>query len=250
VAARLMMADAAGAGAFLRVIPTERGLELSNNVMKPAVRARLGCSEIEHPLRCVCKDRFRLVPNDEASMVHLATCKVLGGQIFTHDCVVALTRQIIKSIPGLVHRCEDTSLLHNARVDLAVWSDEHPQGHIYDPTVANPLAAKMVGAASQKTLAAAKKREQAKRSKWEARARAEGFGFTPLAFEPSGGMAKNTQLFYRSLVARKNELEPYVPVNWAATSRFDYWAQRFSVVLARGTTRATRRLYSLCKSRQ
>jgi hypothetical protein len=244
------MADATGAGAFLRVIPTERGLELSNKVMKPAVRALLGCSEIEHPLRCVCKDRVRLAPNDEASMVHLATCKVLGGQIFTHDSVVALTRQVLKSIPGLVHRCEDTSLLHNARVDLAVWSDESPEGHIYDPTVANPLAAKIVGAAGNKTLAAAKKREQAKRSKWEDRAKAEGFDFTPLVFESTGGMAKNTQLFFRSLVARQNEMEKYVPVNWAATSRFDYWVQRFSVVLARGTTRATRRLYSLCRSKQ
>ncbi len=71
-----------------------------------------------------------------------------------------------------------------------------------------------------------------------------------MVFESSGGMAKNTQLFFRSLVARQNELEKYVPVNWAATSRFDYWAQRFSVVLARGTTRAVRRLYALCKSKQ
>ena len=154
-----------------------------------------------------------------------------GWQIFTHDSVVALTRQILKSIPGLVHRCEDTSLLHNARVDLAVWSDESPEGHIYDPTVANPLAAKIVGAAGNKTLAAAKKREQAKRSKWEDRAKAEGFDFTPLVFESTGGMAKNTQLFFRSLVARQNEMEKYVPVNWAATSRFDYWVQRLTAVL-------------------
>ena len=47
-----------------------------------------------------------------------------------------------------------------------------------------------------------------------------------------------------------NQMEPYVKVNWAATSRFDYWAQRLSIVLMRGGVRASKRLYNLCKKKQ
>ena len=56
-AARIRMADAPGAGAFLHALPSEPGLRMSDKLMKLAIRDMLGLSPICSPMYCCCTGR-------------------------------------------------------------------------------------------------------------------------------------------------------------------------------------------------
>jgi hypothetical protein len=150
IAAKIKMADAPGANAHLLAVPSEPGLRIANDPFRRIVRDLLGLSEIRVPMYCCCTgrkhknkhnpkegQRTALLPNDMASMAHLATCKHMGGQIATHDAALRLTASIVKALPNAFARTEQIRIIDKGRMDLIVHHIDGSKPTHYDFTVAN-----------------------------------------------------------------------------------------------------------------
>jgi hypothetical protein len=163
-----------------------------------------------------------------------------------HDHALGFLATIGKSIPGIVTRVEQKEVLKSSRLDAIFTSDKWPTGLILDTTIAHYQVDSVVSESAKKSLVAAKRAESHKNSKYKKKAESEGYQFQPMVWETSGAMSRSTNLFLRKLAAENDMIEPYVPVNWAAPTRFQYWSQRISVIIARGTALAARNLYRQC----
>jgi len=172
-------------------------------------------------------------------MVHLATCKHLGGQIATHDAALRLTVSIVRALPDAFARTEQIRIIDKGRMDLVVHHIDGSKPVHYDMTIANPLAPSYLEMAVAKTLAAGNRRDYDKNQKWNERSEEKGYTFASLSFEFTGGMTKITERTYRTWAALTNKAEPYQLVNFAAPTRMVYWQQLFSVLLVRFHDRGT-----------
>jgi hypothetical protein len=250
--------------AAVMLLPTEPGLRIESEAYMRAIRDQLGLSEVQHPLTCRChvkaqakeknKDKVlrpqQLLPNDRASMVHLATCKHLGGGIHTHDTVLEFLRILLASLPGVVSRHEVWRLLKHLRADLVVWLPDKIRALILDLSITNPLCPTYLQQAAASTLAAARLRDDAKEKKWTAPSEAQGYDFRPMSLEYTGGMSKIFERTLRQWANALNSLQPYQPVNWAAPTRLAYWQQRISVLLIRSHDRAIQNLLKALSKEQ
>jgi hypothetical protein len=244
--ATFLAADADGAFSCFRALPTERGLRVPDALFREYVRQYMGISLVAVPVHCKCAARVLLTPNNPASYVHLASCKAMGGVTMRHDHALGFLATIGKSIPGIVTRVEQKEVLKSSRLDAIFTSDKWPTGLILDTTIAHYQVDSVVSESAKKSLVAAKRAESHKNSKYKKKAESEGYQFQPMVWETSGAMSRSTNLFLRKLAAENDMIEPYVPVNWAAPTRFQYWSQRISVIIARGTALAARNLYRQC----
>jgi hypothetical protein len=236
-------------------VPSEPGLRVANDIYRRIIRELLGLSEIRAPMYCCCTgrkhknkpnpkegQRTALLPDDMASMAHIATCKYLGGQIATHDAALRLTVSIIKALPTVYARTEQSKIIENGRMDLVVHHIDGRKPIHYDMTVANPLAASHVQSAAARTLAIGNQRDYDKNQKWNERSEKAGYGFLALVYEVTGGMTKITERTYRAWAGLLNSVEPYQPVNFAAPTRMSYWQQLFSILLVTGRDRGSQNL--------
>ena len=257
-AARLKMAEAPGATAYLNAMPSEPGLRISHQAMNRIIRRQLGLSEITRPVACRCakeppqlqepdvdyvaQRKGLLLPEDQASAVHLTVCKCLGGGIHRHDTVVSQVRTILTSIPDMTTRVEVSQLVPDHRADLVHYSPITPTGKCDDVSVTNPLIDANRRQAATTVLYAAAEREKAKRKIWEEPCKTAGLAFGVLAFEPTGGQGLETQCSLKAWAALADSHAAYEPVNWAAPNRYVYYTQLLSVSLVKGEDRAAHNL--------
>ena len=59
-----------------------------------------------------------------------------------------------------------------------------------------------------------------------------------MAFQWPGGQSSTTQAILHRCANLADAAESYEPVNWAAPTRYSYWSQRCSVIIATGYARA------------
>lgn len=254
------MSKAPGATGYLHCLPTEPGLRIPHAAFKRSCKHLLGLSEIKRPVACRCakepvplqepdadyagQHKGLLLPNDYAAAVHLTVCKCLGGGIHRHDTIVALTRVILQSIPGVTTRVEVSQIVPDHRADLIHESPINPTGKCDDVSVTNPMIDGNRRQASKMLLYSAAEREKAKRKIWVEPCKQAGLAFGVLAFETTGGQGLETQCSLKSWAALADSQAAYEPINWAAPNRYVYFSQRYSIALVRGQDRAAHNLLS------
>ena len=126
----------------------------------------------------------------------------------------------------------------------------------YDVTICDPTAATYLGLGSERQpLRAAAEATRKKKSKHDAevaRAGPQGlptaFQFQPLAFETTGAMGRETEKWWKSVVAMEAELraggQPSsrrdlgLEHTWAANSFSSYWRQSIAMAFARAQAEA------------
>jgi hypothetical protein len=228
--ALLVMAGLPGANACNVAIGSEAGLRIPSHLARIVTRLRLAIPLINRPT--VYKGRT--LPLHSSVNAILATVKEGGVNIRRHDFITRFI-QVCMRMSALVFRVEDCHLLDQARIDIAwqqIGSSRFTLGDVCIPT---PFANSYIAEAVKKAGAVAYKKAAGKRLKYEEKARALGMNFTPLVWEPFGGMIPETLQFVRTLAGQMDLMEAYEPANWAARTRTHYLVQRIAVSLSLNT---------------
>ena len=130
-----------------------------------------------------------------------------------------------------------------AYVNTASVYEFHEDGRhaLLDYTICHPCAASYVGAASRTQLSTAAQAERLKEGEYKQASEAEGYHFSPVAFETYGAFGLSATWFLdRATDIIKNKLPEGTITTWTAGSFRAFYAQRFSIALMRGNARIIR----------
>ena len=184
-----------GSSALLSATPTPAFNKLSFAAFSTHLKLRAGTYVMPHKF-CKC-GKQRLTAE------HCLSCSHMKGVIIRHDVLVESITQMFLDA-GKVARSEVRVIAGTQmRMDVVVYSGASVLW--IDVSVVNPLAPSYI--AHPKT--ALKRREQAKKSKWEAHATARGITFMPFVVNVYGGLGEDAINVLQRLSSAALQNYPY-----------------------------------------
>ena len=234
---------------FLCAVPFYPEHRLSNADMLISVRRWIRLPVIRDlPAgHCCCSTSNRLT---ELSEQHLLNCKLMGMVTYRHDELRGTLRDMFVSA-GLVAREEPRVLpgFGQGGGDILVLNYTHDgRDAIADVTVVNSQRADLTVAAAVQPCRAARQAEHRKHLKYGEACANLNMKLLPLAIELDGSFGPTLV----SIIARCRDSTADVcpvPTTWAAATYSQYWTQRLSVTLHRGTARALQTITRANKGR-
>eukprot|EP00042_Codosiga_hollandica_P030101 m.172459 g.172459 ORF g.172459 m.172459 type:complete len:631 (-) comp53268_c0_seq34:2082-3974(-) len=219
--------------AWLRAIPSERALVLSNKDFVLSMRMYLRMQvapvlKLVGVKTCICD-----VSKEVDLNVHLLNCSRLSCFTRRHDC---LSNAIIQMAASTHQSCRveeqcDPRPGCLKRFDLSM-DDVDGMGRNFriDITVVNPQSSGMYAGAAKSPMHAATVAAEKKKNKYGEFT--GDFEFVPVVLESFGGLHDGVKCIVTALAARVRNQAPEQAV-WSAKSFGTYWYQRLSIVLMR-----------------
>ena len=197
-AARLRSLQGKGAGAWLEAVPSSQKLALKPSEFRLASFLRLGHSMPFSSLinNCNCGR-----PVDDSGY-HLLTCKTGGGPVWTHNSIVSVWSDCLKSLK-IHHKKEPRNRFTNTddRPDITCFNCGSGSSVELDVAMAHPWSSDIFPTSAITDGAAARRREKRKEDKYQHERLPAGdfLSFVPLVFEHFGRWGEKAEGFLKEL---------------------------------------------------
>jgi hypothetical protein len=236
-----------GASAFLRAIPTEDKLFMSDMEMRHALALRLTLEPpFEVPEKCACDKGVRMESKFDTH--HINHCGKLGQQTEIHDEINRTFASVLRTA-GVHRRMEVRAahimpLLPQGEADEERYMDLVEMGAriAYDTTIVHPLAQTNMATSEGKAEVLMAHAANIKNRKLKNRCNVNGFTFYPLVMDKLGAMHDGVRMFLKRAADMDSAQE--IRANYSAGNFEAYWTQvlscRLHVMLARGAWVLTR----------
>ena len=172
-------------------------------------------------------------------MYHALSCKKHGGLILRHDMMKDVLVELCHSA-RLSWEVEPQQALNGCkqRPDLLIRFAWNGYDAAYDLTIHNPVrdkqAIKSTIKNDQKFL---KTVDQVKRDKYQEKCAENGTLFFSIVFSAFGGILEESYHDTIEPLMNKVKTNNFVPPNWAAHTKTEYWLQRLAIALWAGNVR-------------
>lgn len=240
-----------GASAFLRTIPSDRGLTLANddftlalyNWLRLPILPRFGIRDSVIPCCCARASTSRADQHNQLlTELHLLNCHDSGLLTLRHHSMTATLAQMCRTT-ALLPMLEPLAGSHHdqrLRYDLAVdRADGWGRDVRVDVSIRNPLARKLLTQSSKHRLYAAQCGVDQKKKHYAPFVASDHIKFIPAVLESFGALHPETSSFVAIVASRVNNLAPE-QATFAAPTFTAYWIQRISVCLQRENSRLIR----------
>ena len=225
-AARHRSTKGKGAGAWLNAIPTSEVLALNSYEYRLASLLRLGLPIPLSDWMTTCNCGASL----DSSGYHLLTCKTGGGPVWSHESLASVWSDCLREL-HIHHRREPRHRYANSndRPDIVAFDSDSGCNVDLDIALAHPWSSDIFPRSSETDDAAAERREERKKSKYEKECLPGGTAVSliPLVMEHFGRWGVMGRNFLQKL-AKKSCDEIGRP---NAAEFLDFWRKRFSLQL-------------------
>ena len=223
-AARLRSLQGKGAGAWLEAVPSSQKLALKPSEFRLASFLRLGHFMPFSSLinNCNCGR-----PVDDSGY-HLLTCKTGGGPVWTHNSIVSVWSDCLKSLK-IHHKKEPHNRFTNTddRPDITCFNCGSGSSVELDVAMAHPWSSDIFPTSAITDGAAARRREKRKEDKYQHERLPAGdfLSFVPLVFEHFGRWGEKAEGFLKELSKESTDEDGH-----RNTCEFvGYWRKRLSL---------------------
>ena len=231
-----------GSSSWLTAMPLEKyGFSLTKSEFRDAISLRYGWMPERMPSTCVCSESFTIdhalsCPRGALPTIRHNEIRDLTGTLLTEVCPDVSLEPALQPLTGETLTLISSNHQDEARADIAArdfWTNG--QKAFFDVKVFNPFAK-----SNQRFSLAAcfSHHEKSKKRAYEQRIiEVEHGSFTPLVFSTTGGMGRQSTIFYSrlaSLLARKRH-QPYSTTMGWLRCHLSFSLLRSSILCIRGS---------------